>query len=314
MEIKQNLTNINYNGIAISRNIKYIVVHYTANRTDTAYNNTKYFKSVNRNSSAHYFVDDNNIYQCVLDKDISWHCGGSKQSNNGGSFYGKCTNQNSIGIEMCCTNYNVSERTENNTIELIKKLMKKYNISVNNVIRHFDVVGKNCPAPMVQDQARWNRFKEKLGGKTSNNSTINASIPKCTGDIIYQSFDNIKKQWLPEIINANDYAGNIDNGLGGVRAKCKNGNIYIQTHVMNGSWLSTISSKTYSTNSTDGNSYSGITGRKIDGVKIWSDYGYVEYRVHLKGRNWLPWVKKADNSANGYAGIYGKEIDAIQMK
>lgn len=313
MEIKQNLTNVNYNS-SNNRNIKYIVVHYTANSTDTAYNNTKYFKSANRNSSAHYFVDDNEIWQCVLNKDISWHCGGNKQSNNGGDFYGKCTNQNSIGIEMCCNNYNVSEKTENNTIQLIKVLMKKYNIPVNNVIRHFDVVGKNCPAPMVQDQARWNRFKEKLVGKANPKSPVNISIPTCTGDIIYQSFDNLKNQWLPEVKNANGYAGNIGNGLGGIRAKCKNGNIYIQTHVMNGSWLSTISSKNYSANSLDGNSYSGITGRKIDGVKIWSDYGYVEYRVHLKGRNWLPWVKKADNSANGYAGIYGKEIDAIQMK
>ena len=70
----------------------------------------------------------------------------------------------------------------------------------------------------------------------------------------------------------------------------------------------------YAKGSTNGNSYSGIMGKPIDGVKVWSDYGYVSYRVHLKGGKWLDWVHKADNTAQGYAGIYGKEIDAIQMK
>lgn len=74
LPIKQNLTTVNYNSMS-SKNNKYIVVHYTGNTTDTAYNNTKYFKSVNRNASAHYFVDDNYIYQCVLDKDKAWHVG-----------------------------------------------------------------------------------------------------------------------------------------------------------------------------------------------------------------------------------------------
>ncbi|MCI9585274.1 MAG: N-acetylmuramoyl-L-alanine amidase [Bacilli bacterium] len=152
------------------------------------------------------------------------------------------------------------------------------------------------------------------GGSTTSTVSKPSSKPTCTGDITYQTYDNKKKQWLPEVVNDRDYAGNLGNGLGGVRAKCKNGNIYIQTHVKGGSWLSTINSSAYSKNSNDGNSYSGIINKPIDGVKIWSDYGYVEYRVHLKGGKWLPWVKKADNTASGYAGIYGKEIDAIQMK
>ncbi len=40
----------------------------------------------------------------------------------------------------------------------------------------------------------------------------------------------------------------------------------------------------------------------------------IEYRVHIKGGNWLSWVKKADNTNEGYAGIYGKSIDGIQVK
>lgn len=178
LPIKQNLTTINYNSSSNKTN-KYIVVHYTANKTDTAYNNTKYFKSVNRNVSSHYFVDDNDIYQCVLDKNVAWHCGGKKLSGAAG-FYGKCTNNNSIGVEMCCTNYGVSSKTEANTIELVKYLMAKYSIPASNVIRHYDVTGKNCPKPMVENPARWNNFKAKLNGQTSS-TTKTATKPANNG-------------------------------------------------------------------------------------------------------------------------------------
>ena len=135
-----------------------------------------------------------------------------------------------------------------------------------------------------------------------------------TGDITYQSYDNVKKIWLPEVVNDRDYAGNFGNSMGGIRAKATKATIYIQSHVKGGNWLSAINSSTYSKNSNNGNSYSGIISKPIDGVKIWSSQGHVDYRVHIKGGGWLAWVHKADNTANGYAGILGKEIDAIQMK
>lgn len=156
------------------------------------------------------------------------------------------------------------------------------------------------------------------GGNTPTPTPTPSPTPTptgITGDITYQSYDNKKGIWLPEVINDKDYAGNIGNSIGGIRAKCKYGTIYIQTHVKGGNWLSVINSSTYSKNNkTNGNSYSGIYGKAIDGVKVWSSQGHVDYRVHIKGGGWLPWVHKADNTSNGYAGIYGKEIDAIQMK
>ena len=40
--------------------------------------------------------------------------------------------------------------------------MRKYSIPLENVIRHFDVVGKICPAPFVEDAAAWEKFKERM--------------------------------------------------------------------------------------------------------------------------------------------------------
>ena len=141
--------------------IKYIVVHYTANDGDTARNNGNYFSQPNRNASAHYFVDENEIIQSVKDIDTAWHCGAKTYKHE------LCRNDNSIGIEMCSEKdeqgkYYINESTQNNTIELIKQLMQKYDISIENVLRHYDVTGKLCPEPFVRNQVQWLDFKQKL--------------------------------------------------------------------------------------------------------------------------------------------------------
>ena len=54
------------------------------------------------------------------------------------------------------------DNTVKNTVELVKSLMKKYNIPTTNVIRHYDVTGKVCPEPYVVNSSAWLKFKERL--------------------------------------------------------------------------------------------------------------------------------------------------------
>lgn len=159
LDIIDLLTDVNLE-IAENKINEYIVVHYTGNDGDTAENNAKYFSSVYRESSAHYFVDEKSIYRCVEDKNIAWHCGSSTYKHN------KCRNYNSIGVELCSKkdekgNYYFEKETIENAIILIKELMYKYNIPVNNVLRHYDVTGKKCPKPLLQNK-KWSEFKSKL--------------------------------------------------------------------------------------------------------------------------------------------------------
>lgn len=173
INIQNNLTTRNYTNGSGTNRIKFIVVHYTANNGDTAYGNTEYFKSEYRGASAHYFVDENYIWRCVEDKNVSWHCGGGLQGPNGHAYYKICTNSNSIGIEMCSRKYSdgtyyFKENTVENCIKLVKYLLNKYNLSSDKVIRHFDVVGKICPAPFVNDESQWINFKNRI----SKNDTI----------------------------------------------------------------------------------------------------------------------------------------------
>lgn len=158
MEIKKLLTKVNRT-IANNRKINYIVIHYVG-AISTAYNNAKYFENINRQSSAHYFVDEKDIYQVVEDKDIAWHCGANIYKHP------SCRNTNSIGIEMCCFNNNgkidISEKVVDRTIELTKELMRKYNIPIENIVTHNMVTGKNCPAPFILNPSRWSNFLNKI--------------------------------------------------------------------------------------------------------------------------------------------------------
>lgn len=155
-------------------NIPYLVIHYVG-AVSSAKANCNYFYSTYRGASAHYFVDDNSIWQAVLDKDIAWHCGANSYRHP------SCRNSNSIGIEMCCYMNNgvldISDAVVNNTIELAAYICKKYGITIDRVIRHYDVTGKNCPAPFVRDGGRWNEFKNRLA-VAINGAPVTPSNPE----------------------------------------------------------------------------------------------------------------------------------------
>ena len=134
---------------------EWIVIHYVGAES-TAQNNCKYFEKENRQASAHYFVDEKSIWQCVEDKDEAWHVGAKK-------YYNSCRNSNSIGIELCCKkdgngNWYFEKETVKNAQWLTKLLMDKYNIPVERVCRHYDVTHKICPEPYVKNLEAWREF------------------------------------------------------------------------------------------------------------------------------------------------------------
>lgn len=156
----------NYGSKRNTNLIKYLVYHYTANDGDTDENNAKYFHNNVVKASSHRFVDDDSVTISVPDNYVAWHCGGGLQGSKGHTYYKKCTNTNSIGIEMCDTKrngkYEVTPKTRSNAIALGKELVKKYGIKKENVIRHYDVTGKNCPAYFVKDEEAWIKFRNEI--------------------------------------------------------------------------------------------------------------------------------------------------------
>ena len=161
----------------IGQTVKGIVVHYTANNGGTALNHFNYFNNGANGvyASAHYFVDDSMIVQLIPDKEIAYHAneiGRSKvakfqglKSPNG---YQGNANSATIGIELCLDkNGRITENTKRQAQLLISDLLAKYNLTVADVYRHYDITGKICPAPMI-DNGIWNAFKAGIGPRAQS--------------------------------------------------------------------------------------------------------------------------------------------------
>lgn len=135
-------------------------------------------------------------------------------------------------------------------------------------------------------------------------------------NVIYQVYDNNKKKWLGEIINYNNvdgngYAGIFNSPIGGLRVKLSDNTIIrVKSHIKGEKWLSEIT-KWDDTSM----GYSGIKGKPIDAIMIKADNHKIKYRVYAN-KKWYGWVSgySTKNPINGYAGVFKKEISAIQIQ
>lgn len=138
------------------RSIKYLAIHYTAGSSSDA-GRARAVKHVfeSRKASADFAVDDKEIVQ--FNPDIrNYYCWAVGDKKAAGSIADAC-NRNTISIEICSTlrkgtaavpNHEGWEFTEAalaNAARLAKLLMRKYNIPIERVVRHYDISGKLCP-------------------------------------------------------------------------------------------------------------------------------------------------------------------------
>lgn len=165
VKITKDLTKVNFTDANRGKGqIKYIVKHYVG-ATGGAKENCTYFRDTYRGASAHYFVGhDGEIWQCVEDKDIAWHCGAPEYRHP------ECRNSNSIGVELCVKKdkkgrWYYTEATKKAAVELFIYLMDKYGIDEKHVLRHYDVTGKICPEPDVRKGNKvWSQFQAAIAG------------------------------------------------------------------------------------------------------------------------------------------------------
>lgn len=178
---------------SINRPIKFLAIHYTAGTSSYA-GCVRALRNVfqHGSASADYAVDDKEMAQ--YNPDVSnyycWAVGGSKKP--GATLHGIATNRNTISIEICSSlkkgydrkyanheGWYFTEATLNNAVRLAKFLMRKYNIPIERVVRHYDVTGKCCPGiagwndgvmytadgkPTKErnNSSEWLKFKERL--------------------------------------------------------------------------------------------------------------------------------------------------------
>ena len=172
--------------------VRYIVMHYTANNGDTARNNCDYYHRVGGlQASAHYFCDEYGAMQSVREGDTAWHCGARAY------WHPECRNANSIGIEMCSRkradgSYYIKPETVENAAALAREIMQRYGIDTDHVLRHYDVTGKRCPMPWVDDPAQWTAFLAMLTlGRTNEEEDENM--------VKYKTIDDVPEWYRSEV-------------------------------------------------------------------------------------------------------------------
>jgi hypothetical protein len=123
---------------------------------------------------------------------------------------------------------------------------------------------------------------------------------------VHRWFDNksCPGDWLYNRLG--DLAKRVTEKLGGSEVKPKKPTITYRVYADN-RWYNEVKGL--------GN-VAGRFKQAISGLMIKVSEGSIRYRVHLRDGDWLPWVDGYDinDSNNGYAGIKGKVIDAVQVE
>lgn len=294
MIITRMITNYNKT-VKKSRDILYIVIHYTGNTTDKAVNNAKYFQQY-RGASAHYFVDKTSIYQIIDDKDVAWAVGKNYGSNN---LFGIVTNNNSISIEMCSDNGIIADETFNNTVWLTKELMGKYKISPANVHTHFEVCSKRCPGwsgwGAVGGSQKWLKFKENLQDDITKGVVIKntqKAYPVANNDYPHYRVHQSKIGWNYVCPNGQG-AGCLGYPIEALKIDYPGHDVYVIAHIQG------IGTKDLGL--INRNTVIGTTGqaKRLEGLWIKADG--LKARAFC-GDKWLPWQKCDGKSLIGTTG------------
>lgn len=132
-----------------------IVIHYTANPGTTAIQNRSYFENLaethETKASSHFVIGlEGEIVQCIPCNEIAY-------ASNDRNF-------DTISIECCIEDETgkFNGNTYDSLVKLTTWLMGRYDISSEDVIRHYDVTGKNCPKYYVEHEEAWDTFKDDL--------------------------------------------------------------------------------------------------------------------------------------------------------
>lgn len=162
--------------------VKKIVIHYTASNGATAMNHFNYFNNLKgRYASAHFFVDKTTKLLIIPLNEIAYHA--NDGSRRGVSELKPNANFLSLGIELCVERDGTFHpQTIEHAEEVAVELCKRYKLNpLTDIVRHYDITGKNCPAPWVKDGSKFTAFKKgvdnRLGNKASASKASTSSNP-----------------------------------------------------------------------------------------------------------------------------------------
>lgn len=141
-----------------------VVIHYVGNAGTTAAQNRSYFESLKdthkTSASSHFVIGmEGEIIQCIPTSEIAY------ASNN--------RNEDTVSIECCHPKKDgkFTDETYDSLVELTAFLCCKYDLEMEDIIRHYDVTGKECPKYYVKHEEEWIRFKKDVAAYIKKHGT-----------------------------------------------------------------------------------------------------------------------------------------------
>ena len=137
-----------------------VVIHYVGNPGTTAHANRNYFQSLssgreNTYASSHFIVGlEGEVIQCVPLTEIAY----ASNTRNG----------DTVSIEVCHPDETgeFSPVTYDRTVELTAWLCRAFELDPEtDVIRHYDVTGKECPRYYVEHPEAWDAFRADVAAE-----------------------------------------------------------------------------------------------------------------------------------------------------
>ena len=129
-----------------------IVIHYTANPGSTAQENRDYFNDLQythtTEASSNFIIGlEGEIIQCVPTWEVAY-------ASNERDF-------DTVSIECCHPDESgeFTDETYRSLVQLTAWLCMKFDLTEEDVIRHYDVTGKICPKYFVDHEDEWEEFR-----------------------------------------------------------------------------------------------------------------------------------------------------------
>lgn len=140
---------------AALRQVRGIVVHYTANPGTTAQQNRDYFEGLSLSgdtyASSHFVIGlEGELIQCIPCNEVAY------ASNE--------RNEDTVSIECCIPDETgkFAQETYDTLVHLLAWLVGRYDLKTDDVIRHYDVTGKECPKYYVEYPLAWDALKKDV--------------------------------------------------------------------------------------------------------------------------------------------------------
>lgn len=136
----------------------YIAIHYTANPGATAQNNRDYFENLSISHeakvSSHFVVGlEGEVIQCIPTSEMSY----ATNSRNVDSISIECCHKDDTGV--------FEQETYDSVVKLAAWLCARFGLTSEQVIRHYDVTGKECPKYYVDHPDAWEQMKADISAQ-----------------------------------------------------------------------------------------------------------------------------------------------------